>query len=175
MTKITPEIEKFIADNHLMTCRSLVALIEEKFKIKVTFKTVNNHLEAARADATSKNNAQVEAVRSAVLGDADLYAEKYLKYLDEEIEAWKSLLKDGKQIFPDGSNIQIKSVKGRSEASLALHKYIVSIIDFAKPASSVNVTVHEDLKTRMAKYKDYFAGLEDDTRRTSTVSGDGSR
>jgi hypothetical protein len=180
MTKITPEIEKFIADNHLMTCRSLVALIEEKFQIKVAFKTVNNHLEAARADATSKNSAKVEAVRSAVLDDAERYAEKYLKILDRDIEAWDSFLTSGVLVFPkaegepEARKIKIDSAKDRSIASQSLQKCIGIVLDFAKPNPGVNVNINDDLKTRMTKYKDYFAGLEDDARRKGTIGGNGS-
>jgi hypothetical protein len=153
MTKITPEIEKFIADNHLMTCRALVNLIEDQFKIKVTYKTVNNYQEEARAQATSINSAKVEAVRSAVLDDANRYAGKYLAILDREIEAWDKLLTSGKQTFPKSDDedkprkIVVEGVKDRATASQSLQKCISSVLEFAKPPmeSNVNVSIKPDL------------------------------
>jgi hypothetical protein len=144
MTKITPELEKFIADNHLMTCRALVALIEDKFKIKVTFKTVNNYLDIARAENASKNNAKVEAVRSAVLEDAGRYAEKYLKILDKDIDAWDAFLTSGILVFPkregetEARQITIDGAKDRSSASQSLQKCIGMVLDFAKPPEKGN-------------------------------------
>lgn len=147
MTKITPEVEKFIADNHLMTCRALVNLIEDQFKIKVTYKTVNNYQEEARAQATSINSAKVEAVRSAVLDDANRYAGKYLAILDREIDAWDKLITSGKQVFPlaegetEPREIIVEGVKDRATASQSLQKCISSVLEFAKPPMEANVNV----------------------------------
>ena len=137
MVKVTPEIEAFITDNHTLTCRALVGLIENKFKIKITFKTVNNYLEKARAENASKNSAKIEAVRSKILDDADQWANKYLKYLDEEVECLRSLKETGQQTFKIGEEsvriLEITDIKDRIAVSQTLHKYLSTVIEFVKP------------------------------------------
>lgn len=164
--KVTPEIERFIQSNCKLTSTALAGLIGQKFDIQISYRAIDPYLERFRAAAEAENNARVEAVRSAILEDADKYAGKYLSYLDEEIEAWKAILTTGQQTFPDGEKIKIKSIKARSEASQTMLKLIESITEFAKPsdAPNVNVTVNEDVQARMARYKAYFEGLKNESR-----------
>jgi hypothetical protein len=131
--KVTPEIKKYIYDNNTLSSRALASLIESKFNIKIGHVTIDGHLQKARADAQANNSAKVEAVRSAVLDDAQRYAGKYLDILDKDIDAWKKLLKSGTQTFPDGRTIRIENVKDRHAASQAIHKSISTVIEFAKP------------------------------------------
>lgn len=161
--KITPEIEAFIFGNRALSGSSLKDLIGQKFGIQVTTRSVELYLARARAEAAADNAAKVEAVRSKILGDADVYAEKYLRYMDEEIEEWKKILKDGKQTFPDGRKIEIKSIKARSDASAAMHKFITSIIEFAKPPEknpNININIPESLPERMKKYEKYYEQMD---------------
>jgi len=173
--KITPEIKRFIYDNSTLTSRALSGLIEQKFQIKVSYVSVDAVLQKARADKASDNNAKVEAVREAVLDDAQRYAGKYLDILDREIDAWDNLLTTGIQTFPkkegepEAAEIYIKDVKDRSTASQSLQKCIGMVLEFAKPAENpnVNVTINEDVTTRVARYKAYFEGLKDESNRGS--------
>ena len=153
MVKVTPEIESFISDNHTLSCRALVGLIEKQFKITIAFRTVNNYLEKARADAASKNNAKVEAVRSKILDDADQWANKYLQYLDEEVEALKKLKESGEIKFNSGEMervIAIADIKDRIAISQALHKHLITVIEFVKPGSSVTLP-DEDLDAKLER------------------------
>jgi hypothetical protein len=138
--KITPEIKRFIEDNNSLSSRSLSTLIAEKFEVDVTYRAIEPHLKASRAESEASNAAKVEAVRAKILDDADAYAGKYLKILDEEIEAWRTLLRDGVLYFPANGNgvkekIQICDIKDRQAASQSMHKYISTVIEFVKPGS----------------------------------------
>jgi len=133
--KVTPEIERFIQDNHTLNSTALSGLIEKKFGLKITYRAIDPYLDKARSDAESANAAKVEAVRAKILDDADAYAAKYLKILDEEIDAWGKLLKEGVFEFPDGRKIRIEEVKDRQAASQSMHKYIGSVIEFVKPGT----------------------------------------
>lgn len=133
--KITPEIKKFIANNTSLSSRDLSSQIAEKFHVDVSYRAIEPHLKAARLEAEASNAAKVEAVRAKILDDADAYAGKYLKILDDEIDAWVKLLKEGVYTFPDGKQIRIEDIKDRQAASQSMHKYIGSVIEFAKPAS----------------------------------------
>ena len=153
MTKVTPEIESYISDNYTLTCRALVGLIEQQFKIKFAFSTVNTYLEKARAENASKNNAKVESVRSKILDDADQWANKYLKYLDEEVEALQKLKETGKQVFEskeETREIAILDINDRMAVSQALHKHLITVIEFVKPGSSVTLP-DEDLDAKLGR------------------------
>jgi hypothetical protein len=125
--KITPELKKFIEDNNTLSSRALAGLIESKFNVKITHAGIEKHLTKARADAQANNSAKVEAVRAAVLDDAQRYAGKYLTILDKEIDAWSTLL-------ANAQNVAIEDVKGRAAASQALQKCISMVLEFAKPS-----------------------------------------
>ncbi len=134
MTKINPEIKKFIYDNSTLSDTALSGLIEQKFGIKVSDRAIDPYLKKSRAEKEANNAAKVEAVRSKILDDADAYAGKYLKILDEEIESWRTLLKEGVLKFPDKTEIRISDIKDRQAASQAMHKYISTVIEFVKPS-----------------------------------------
>jgi hypothetical protein len=125
--KITPEIKKFIEDNNTLSSRALAGLIESDFNIKISHVSIEKVLAKARASALATNNAKVEAVRAAVLDDAQRYAGKYLAILDREIATWDKLLADAK-------DVPIEDVKGRAVASQALQKCIGMVLEFAKPS-----------------------------------------
>ena len=125
--KITPELKKFIEDNNTLSSRALAGLIGSNFNIKITHAGIEKHLTKARAAAQATNSAKVEAVRAAVLDDAQRYAGKYLAILDREIDAWDLLLANA----PD---VPIDDVKGRAVASQALQKCISMVLEFAKPS-----------------------------------------
>lgn len=147
MTKVTPVIESFISDNHTLTCRALVGLIEKEFQIKLTFKTVNNYLEKARAEAASENSAKVEAVRSKILDDADQWANKYLRYLDEEVEELRQIKETGSVKFGE-REIEISDIKDRIAVSQSLHKHLITVIEFVKPSSNA-MSSDEDLDVKL--------------------------
>jgi inorganic pyrophosphatase len=169
--KITPEIKKFIYDNKSLSGRKLSALIETKFNIKISYVSIEPHLQKARIEAEAENIAKIEAIRSKILGDADTYAAKYLKILDEEIDAWYEILKASR-------DIKIEDIKDRQAASQTLQKYINSIIEFAKPPEKqdINITIPDSLDKRIAKYKDYFKDLEDgnESKSKGIAGGNGS-
>jgi hypothetical protein len=131
--KITPEINKFIEDNNKLSARALSGLIEQKFNLKVSHKGIEPYLQKARADAQANNSAKIEAVRAKILGDADEWANKYLQYHDEEVEALRNLKLTGKQVFEDKREIKIEDIKDRISVSQALHKHLTTIIEFVKP------------------------------------------
>jgi hypothetical protein len=133
--KITPEIKKFIATNTSLSSRDIAPLVAKNFGVNVSYRAIEPHLKAARQEVEASNAAKVEAVRAKILDDADAYAAKYLKILDEEIDAWGKLLKEGVFEFPDGRKIRIEEVKDRQAASQSMHKYIGSVIEFVKPGT----------------------------------------
>jgi hypothetical protein len=136
--KITPEIEAFIFSNRSLAGSALKSLIAKKFKIQVTTRSVELYLARARAEAAAKNAAKVEAVREKILDDADQWANKYLKYLDEEVEALRDLKASGEIKFKSGEMervIAIADIKDRIAISQALHKHLITVIEFVKPGS----------------------------------------
>jgi len=141
--KITPKIRQYIADNRTMTCRPLANLIWKKFQVKVSHVTVAEVLNEVRAEKTQVNNAKVEAVRSKILDDADKWANKYLQYVDEEIESLKALIKESNE---GPEKVKLETAKDRLAASQALHRMLSTIIDFVKPEeTNVSVTIKPDL------------------------------
>jgi len=152
-TKITPKIRQFITDNRTTASRPLSNLIWDKFQIRISYVTVQKVLDEARAEKAQENEAKVEAVRSAVLDDANRYAGKYLAILDREIDAWDKLITSGKQTFPlsegetEPREIIVEGVKDRATASQSLQKCISSVLEFAKPPmeANVNVSIKPDL------------------------------
>ena len=150
-TKVTPEIEKFIFTNRSLSGGSLRDLISKKFKLAITTRSIDRYLAKARAEATANNAAKVEAVRSKILDDADQWANKYLQYLDEEVEALKKLKETGKQEFKSGEftrEIVIEDIKDRIAISQALHKHLITVIEFVKPGSNTTLP-DEDLDAKL--------------------------
>jgi hypothetical protein len=133
--KITPEIEKYIYTNRALSGGVLKDQIAKKFKIVVTKRSVELYLARARATASEDNAAKIEAVREKILESGDLRAEKYLKYLDENVEALNELLKGAK------GKIKIESTKDYVAASLALLKSLSTVLDFVKPTEKTNLNV----------------------------------
>lgn len=148
MTKINQEIKKFIYDNSTLSDTALSGLIEQKFGIKVSDRAIDPYLIKARAEKEANNAAKIEAVRSKILDDADAYAGKYLKILDEEIDSWRTLLKEGIIIFPSGEKILICDIKDRQAASQTMHKYISTVIEFVKPGQN-NPIPDDDLDAKL--------------------------
>lgn len=138
MKKITPEISRFISDNNTLTSRALAALIDTTFNIKVSHVTIEPYLLKARAAAQADNNAKVEAVRSKILDDADKWANKYLKYLDEEVEQLK-------QIISTANDIEIETAKDRATISQAFQKSLSMVLDFVKPETDIKININQDL------------------------------
>jgi len=137
--KLTPEIKKFIEDNNNLSARALSGLIESNFGIKISHVSIAEYLQKARAEAQANNNAKVEAVRSKILDDADRWANKYLKYLDEEVESLKAIKESGQQKFvAEGKEriIEIADIKDRISISQALHKYLTTVVEFVKPGDN---------------------------------------
>ena len=137
--KITPEIEKFIFMNRALSGGALKDLIAKKFKIVVTTRSVELYLAKSRAAATANNAARVEAVREKILVDADKWANKYLQYVDEEIESLKVLIKNSAE---GEVPVKLETAKDRLAASQALHRMLSTIIDFVKPESETNVSIN---------------------------------
>jgi hypothetical protein len=147
MVKITPEMKAFIAANCALSSRTLESMILAEFGVKYCYRSIENHLKTARREAEASNAAKVESVRSKILDDADAYAGKYLRVLDEEIEAWRDLLTKGEFTFPDNRAIQINDIKDRQAASQSLHKYISTVIGFVKPSQLP--ILNDDLDERL--------------------------
>jgi hypothetical protein len=124
--KVTPEMERFIRSNCKLTSTALSGLIEKKFKIKISDRALDPYLTRFRSEADAANNAKVEAVREKILDDADKFANKYLKYLDDEIESLHALLEKNK-------DVKIESAKDRATISHALNQHLRTIIEFVKP------------------------------------------
>ena len=137
--KLTPEIKRFIEDNNRLNARALSGLIESKFKIKISHVSIAKHLQKARSDAQASNAAKIEAVRSKILDDADEWANKYLRYLDEEVESLRKLKDSGKltYIIEGAANrtVEVTDIKDRMAISQTLHKYLTTVIEFVKPNS----------------------------------------
>jgi hypothetical protein len=132
--KITPEVEKYIYTNRALSGGVLKDRIATKFKIVVTKRSVELYLARARATASEDNAAKIEAVREKILESGDLRAEKYLKYLDENVEALNELLKGAK------GKIKIESTKDYVAASQALLKSLSTVLDFVKPSEKPTIT-----------------------------------
>jgi hypothetical protein len=136
--KVTPEIKKFIEDNNTLSSRTLSGLIESKFNIKITHAGIEKHLTKARAEAQANNSAKVEAVRSKILDDADKWANKYLKYLDEEVESLKAIA----DAAPD---VKIENARDRAAISQSLQKGLSMVLNFVKPETDANIPINQDL------------------------------
>lgn len=117
------------------------------------------HIRQARADREAKNNAKIEAVREKIIDDADKWASKYLRYLDEEIENLKILLDKSK-------DVPIKTARDRAAISQSFQKSLSLILDFVKPETSQNITnINIDLSRLTEKE------LEDYGRLASKLEG----
>ena len=153
-TKVTPEIERFISTNRALSGGTLRDLIAKKFKLAVTTRSIERYLAKARAEATADNAAKVEAVRSKILEDADQWANKYLKYLDEEVEALQKIKETGKQVFKskeETREIVILDIKDRMAVSQALHKHLITVIEFVKPGSGNMDLPDDDLDAKLER------------------------
>lgn len=138
MTKISPEIKKFIESNCTLSDTALSGLIEKQFEIKVTPRTIDPYLKKARADKEATNGAKVEAVRAKILDDADKWANKYLRYLDEEVENLKA-------IADAATDTKIENARDRATVSMALQKGLSMVLDFVKPENEIKINVTQDL------------------------------
>lgn len=150
-TKVTPEIEKFIFANRALSGGALRDLIAKKFKLALTTRSIERYLAKARAEATANNAAKVESVRSKILDDADQWANKYLQYLDEEVEALRALKESGETKFKSGEferTIVIEDIKDRIAISQALHKHLITVIEFVKPGNNATLP-DEDLDAKL--------------------------
>jgi hypothetical protein len=138
--KVTPAIEKFISSNCTLTPNAISGIIFKRFKIEITGKALQPYVERARAETAAINNAKVEAVRAKILESGDLRAEKYLKYLDDNVEALHNLIINAK-------DIKIEDVKDLVAVSNSLQKSLCAVLDFVKPpeTANVSVTVKSDL------------------------------
>lgn len=131
--KISPEIIKYIELNSNISCRVLSKLIHETFGVYVSHVTVSKYLEVARDRVQADNNAKAEAVRAQLLEKAGEQAQSHLAIVNDEINAWVKLLKEGSQEFSDGRKIEINSVRDRAEASRVLKDYVKTLMDFVQP------------------------------------------
>ena len=134
-SKITPAIERFIQSNCTLTPEALSALILKKFKIQITSRALYPHVDKARAETAANNDAKVEAIRAQILNTGDLRAEKYLKYLDENVEALNGFLKGA-------TGLKIESMKDYVATSQALLKSLSTVLDFVKLPEKVDVTIN---------------------------------
>ena len=153
-TKVTPEIEKFIFTNRALSGGALRDLIAKKFKLAVTTRSIERYLAKARAEATADNAAKVEAVRSKILEDADHWANDYLRYLDEEVKDLRKIKESGEQTFKtkDGTRkIEIVDIKDRIAVSQALHKHLITVIEFVKPGNGNTTLPDEDLDAKLER------------------------
>jgi hypothetical protein len=128
--KVTPAIEKFVHSNCTLTSNVLSGLIEKRFKIKITSKALEPYIARARAESIAVNDAKVEAVRAQILGDGGLQAGKYLKYLDENIEALNILLKSA-------DCVKIETARDYVAVSQALLKSLSTVLEFVKPSTDI--------------------------------------
>lgn len=136
--KITPAIKQFIEDNNSLSSRTLATLILEKFNVIVTYHAIEPHLQAARLEVEATNAAKVEAVRAKVLDDAGKWANKYLKYLDEEVENLKA-------IADAATDIKIENSRDRAAISQSLQKGLSMVLDFVKPETDIKINIKHDL------------------------------
>jgi hypothetical protein len=155
-TKVTPAIVKFIQSNCTLTPDALSGLILKKFKIQITGRALYPHVERARVEAAADNEAKIEAVRAKILEKGDLRAEKYLKYLDENVEALHKLIVDAK-------DIKIADVKDLVAVSNSLQKSLCTVLDFVKPSdnnANISINIPESLTDRMKKYEKYYEQMD---------------
>ena len=153
-TKVTPEIEKYIFTNRALSGGALKGQISKKFKIVITTRSIERYLAKARAEATADNAAKVIAVRSKILEDADHWANDYLKYLDEEVKDLRKIKETGEQSFGEGETlrkIEITDIKDRIAVSQALHKHLITVIEFVKPGSGNVDLPDEDLDAKLER------------------------
>ncbi|HWQ20090.1 MAG TPA: hypothetical protein VN455_09970, partial [Methanotrichaceae archaeon] len=139
--KITPEIEAFIRSNCTLTSTALSAILLDKFGLVISYRAIDPYLDKYRSEATSKNAAKIEAVRSKILDDADKWANKYLRYLDEETESLRTLIAESNE---GPGKVKLETAKDRLAASQALHRMLSTIIDFVKPEEKTNVSISNE-------------------------------
>jgi hypothetical protein len=154
--KVTPEMEKFLQSNCKLTSTALSALVEQKFGIKISYRAIDPYLERFRSEAEAVNKAKIEAVRAKILEKGDLRAEKYLRYLDENVEALHKLIVDAKEI-------KIEDVKDLVAVSNSLQKSLCTVLDFVKPSDNnpnININIPESLTERMKKYEKYYEQMD---------------
>ena len=140
--KVTPEIKAFISSNHSLSGSALKALIEKKFNISISSRSVEGYLTKARAEAAANNKAKIEAVREKILNDADRWANKYLQYTDDEIESLRKLIKGAEEAKEP---VQLETARDRLAASAALNKMLSTIINFVKPDNDIKISINQDL------------------------------
>ena len=138
MRKVTPEIEKFIFDNCALSGPALSGLIFKEFNIKISQPAIVPYLQRFRAEKEATNNAKVEAVRGKILEEADNWANKYLRYLDEEIENLRALSLEAK-------DLKVETVRDRAALSQSLQKGLSMVLDFVKPEPTQPTNINIDL------------------------------
>ena len=149
MTIVTPEMEAFIQDNNCLSDSAIVELLEKNFNIKISLPTAFRYLEKARANAAAINSSKVEAVREQVLDNANIYAAKYLKMIDDEICALDKILKTGSIAFHNSEDrgeesdapgcLNLDSLRDRNATSQNLQKAVAMILQFVAPAGDTNL------------------------------------
>jgi hypothetical protein len=140
MKKVTPEIEIFIADNCTLSGDRLSGLIREKFGIKISQPAIEPYLRRFRAEKEATNNAKVEAVRGKILDDADRWANKYLRYLDDEIESLRVLSLETK-------DLKVETIRDRAALSQSLQKALSMVLDFVKPEPAKETNISVDISS----------------------------
>jgi hypothetical protein len=156
MTVVTPEMEAFIQDNNCLSDSAIVELLEKNFNIKISLPTAFRYLEKARANAAAINSSKVEAVREQVLDNANIYAAKYLRMIDDEIVALDKILKTGSIAFDKSGEesdapgcLNLDTIKDRVAVSQSLQKAVSMILQFVAPAAdnNINMTFKPDYST----------------------------
>ena len=140
MTKITKEIKEFIKSNSTKSDDALVLLIKEHFNVDVTDRTIDPYLKRSRIEVQEINNAVAETVRGEIFATGKLRAEKYLRYLDENVEALHAHVVEAK-------DIEVKDMKDFVAVCNSLQKNLCSVLDYVKPPdeSNVNINIRPDL------------------------------
>lgn len=137
--KVTPAIERFIQSNCKLTPQAISGLIAKKFNVDISRVALIPYVERARAEAAADNNAKVEAVRAKILDSSDIRAEKYLKYLDDNVEKLHGLL-------INATEVKVEDIKDLVAVSNSLQKSLCAVLDFVKPtAPLVAVNMNVDL------------------------------
>jgi hypothetical protein len=134
-------MEEFIYDNNTLSDSAIVELLDKRFNIKISLPTAFRYLEKARAEAKMVNSAKIEAVREQVLDNANIYAAKYLGMLDQDIEAWNTLLKGG-TLETATATLSIENIKDRNSAAASMQKGIGMILQFVAPVGETNVNMN---------------------------------
>jgi hypothetical protein len=139
--KVTPAIIKFIEANKTLNSSQLAKLLEKKRKIKLSYKTIDPYLQAARAEEQSANDAKIEAIRTHLLDESEKWGDKWLRLMSDEIEALEKLIKDA-----DASGIKLENAKDRMAASQAVHRMLTLLTSFIKPKDDeINTQININL------------------------------